>query len=113
MRAHQYVKAIEGFEVVYQNEKYDGRAVRSQAMYWCGLSNERSAGIMSDGNYKGRGKAMNDAYKLYRRVTFDFSDSKWAKYARGRLADPAFERIIQVEKEARERMIETLRESTK
>jgi tetratricopeptide (TPR) repeat protein len=113
MRAHQYVKAIEGFEGVYQNEKYDGRAIRSQAMYWCGLSNERSAGIMSDGNYKGRGKAMNDAYRLYRRVTFDFADSKWAKYARGRLADPAFERIIQVEKEARERMIETLKESTK
>ncbi len=113
MRAHQYVQAIEGFEVVYRNEKYEGREIRSQAMYWCGLSNERSAGIMSDGNYKGRGKAMNDAYKLYRRVTFDFSDSKWAKYARGRLTDPAFERIIQVENEARERMIETLKESTR
>jgi len=113
MRAHQYEKAIEGFEVVFQNEKYDGRAIRSQAMYWCGLSKERSAGIMSDGNYKGRGKSMNEAYKLYRRVTFDFSDSKWAKYARGRLADPAFARIIQIEKEARERMIETLKESNK
>ncbi|MFK7910841.1 MAG: hypothetical protein AB8F34_09570 [Akkermansiaceae bacterium] len=113
MRAHQYVKAIEGFETVYQNEKYDGREIRSQAMYWCGLSNERSAGLMSEGNYKARGKAMNDAYKLYRRVTFDFPDSKWAKYARGRLTDPAFERIIKLENEARERMIETLKESTK
>ena len=55
---------------------------------------------------------MNDAYKLYRRVTFDFPDSKWAKYARGRLSDPAFERIIQVENEARERMIEALKESS-
>ncbi|MBT7958234.1 MAG: hypothetical protein HN759_02775, partial [Akkermansiaceae bacterium] len=111
MRAHQYEKAIAGFEIVYENEKYDGREIRSQAMYWCGLSNERFAGIMSEGNYRGRGNAMNDAYKLYRRITFDFPDSKWAKYARGRLSDPAFERIIQVEKEARERMIEALKDS--
>ena len=80
-------------------------------MYWCGLSNERYAGIMSEGNYRGRGDAMNNAYKLYRRVTFDFPDSKWAKYARGRLSDPVFERIIQIEKEARERMIEALKDS--
>ena len=38
---------------------------------------------------------MQEAYQLYRRVTFDFPDSKWAKYARGRLADPAFEDIIE------------------
>ena len=111
MRAHQYEPAIKGFEIVYDNEKYDGREIRSQAMYWCGLSNERYAGIMSEGNYRGRGEAMNNAYKLYRRVTFDFPDSKWAKYARGRLSDPVFERIIQVEKEARERMIEALENS--
>jgi len=111
MRAHQYEPAIKGFEIVYDNEKYDGREIRSQAMYWCGLSNERYAGIMSEGNYRGRGNAMNNAYKLYRRVTFDFPDSKWAKYARGRLSDPVFERIIQVEKEARERMIEALKDS--
>ncbi|MFT5854184.1 MAG: outer membrane protein assembly factor BamD (BamD/ComL family), partial [Verrucomicrobiales bacterium] len=111
MRAHQYDKAIEGFELVIDNETYDGREIRSQALYWCGLSFERSAGIMSEGNYKGRGNAMGKAYQIYRRTTFDFPDSKWAKYARGRLADPVFARIIELETLERERMIETLKDS--
>ena len=58
-----------------------------------------------------RGASMNEAYEIYRRITFDFPDSKWAKYARGRLADPVFARIIQIEKEERERMIEALKEN--
>jgi len=102
MRALQYEKAIAGFEKVYGNEKYDDRGVRSQAMYWCGLSFERSAE-----------PEMTEAYQLYRRITFDFPDSKWAKYARGRLADPAFARIIEIEKQERERLIEALKESRK
>ena len=102
MRALQYEKAIAGFEKVYGNEKYDDRGVRSQAMYWCGLSFERSAE-----------PEMMEAYQLYRRITFDFPDSKWAKYARGRLADPAFARIIEIEKQERERLIEALKESRK
>ena len=66
---------------------------------------------MSLANYKGRGHGMQQAYQLYRRVTFDFPDSLWAKYARGRLADPVFESIIKRETEERERMIEALKES--
>ena len=89
---------------------YD-RDIRSQALYWMGVSHERSVGLMSEGNYKGRGKGMGEAYQTYRRVTFDFPDSKWAKYARGRLADPVFARIIELEKLERERMIEQLKES--
>jgi hypothetical protein len=51
---------------------------------------------MSEDNWRGRGEAMDAAYEIYRRVTFDFPDSLWAKYARGRLADPVFEsRVIQ------------------
>ena len=102
MRALQYERAISAFELVYDNEKYDGREVRSQAMYWCGLSYERSVEPQ-----------LREAYELYRRITFDFPDSKWAKYARGRLADPVFERIIEIERQERERMIEALKESRK
>jgi hypothetical protein len=45
-------------------------------------------------NYKGRGAALQNAYQSYRRVTFDFPDSKWAKMARGRLADAVFAETI-------------------
>ena len=68
---------------------------------------------MSDGSidqrWRGRGDGINNAYKIYRRVTFDFPDSKWAKHARGRLSDPAFAKIIEAETKARERMVESLK----
>ena len=51
-----------------------------------------------------------EAYKLYRRTTFDFPDSVWAKQARGRLADPVFATIIAAEEKAREQMLEALKE---
>jgi len=56
---------------------------------------------------------MMSAYQIYRRVTFDFPDSKWAKYSRGRLADPVFETIIEKEAVMRERMLEALKEANK
>lgn len=113
MRALQYEKAIKAFTIAFENETYDDREIRSQAIYWCGLSHERLAGLMSEDNWKGRGDAIGSAYQLYRRVTFDFPDSVWAKYARGRLADPVFEKIIDAENKERERMIESLKEMKK
>jgi tetratricopeptide (TPR) repeat protein len=113
MRAHHYSKAFVIFTKCHANEKYDDREIRSQALYWSGICQERIAGLMSEDDYRGRGKAMEIAYETYRRVTFDFPDSIWAKYSRGRLADPAFSKRIQEENEARERMIESLKESKK
>ena len=113
MRAHQYEEAIDIFEDVVANEEFDDREIRSQALYWQGISNERIVGIASEGNWRQRGTGLNNAYQIYRRVTFDFPDSKWAKYARGRLADPAFAKIAAEETKARERMIEALKESRK
>jgi outer membrane protein assembly factor BamD (BamD/ComL family) len=113
MRAHQYNKAVKIFTNVHANEKYDDREIRSQSLYWSGICQERMAGLMTEDNYRGRGEAMELAYEIYRRVTFDFPDSIWAKYARGRLADPAFEKRVAEENEARERMIESLKDSKK
>ncbi len=113
MRSHHYGKAFALFTKCHANEKYDDREIRSQALYWSGICQERMAGLMSEDNYRGRGEAMETAYEVYRRVTFDFPDSIWAKYSRGRLADPAFEKRVAIENEARERMIESLKESKK
>jgi tetratricopeptide (TPR) repeat protein len=113
MRAHQYQNAIKAFTIVFENDTYDDKDIRSQAIYWCGLSHERFMGLMSDADWRGRGENTNAAYKLYRRVTFDFPDSIWAKYARGRLADPVFAQIIELENQERDRMIESLKESRK
>ncbi|MFZ9935507.1 MAG: tetratricopeptide repeat protein [Luteolibacter sp.] len=111
MRAHQYQEALAQFQQVIDSEQYDGPEIRAQAIYWSGISHERAAGLMVQSNFRGRGDSITSAYQLYRRVTFDFPDSKWAKFARGRLADPVFERIINEEKTARERMIEQIKAS--
>lgn len=103
MRARQYDRAIASFQRVIDNEEYDGPEIRAQALYWSGLCFERSPGRPD----------LHEAYKLYRRVTFDFPDGIWAKYARGRLADPAFEKIVADEAVARERMIEAIKEEQK
>jgi len=105
MRAHQYKQAIDGFQNVINNEQYDDRDIRAQALYWCGISHERIP--------VGGGRAKRSAYQIYRRVTFDFPDSKWAKYSRGRLADPVFARIIEQEALGREKMLEALKEANK
>ncbi len=64
---------------------------------------------MSKDNWKGRGNRRTSAYNIYNRTRFDFPDSKWAKYARGRLTDKKFAKLIEVDKEMRERHIESLR----
>jgi tetratricopeptide (TPR) repeat protein len=96
MRARDFATAVESFQIVIDNERYDGKTIRAQALYWSALSQERLGDIQ-------------EAYEMYRRITFDFPDSIWAKYGRGRLADPVFERIIEQEELARERMLESLK----
>ena len=41
MRAGDYETAIETFKLVVDNEAYDGRDIRSQALFWSGVSHER------------------------------------------------------------------------
>ena len=113
MRAIQYDRAIASFQRVINKEEYDGPEIRAQAIYWCGLSHERLVSLMSKDNYRGQGENMDAAFKLYRRVTFDFPDGNWAKYARGRLADPAFEKMVSEESKAREGMINAIKEEQK
>ena len=100
MRAGDFDEAIRGFELVIDNEQYDDKTERSQAMFWSGISYERL------GNHP-------EAYERYRRITFDFPDSVWAKQARGRLTDPVFAKIIEAENMERERMLEGLKNQNK
>lgn len=113
MRAHKYERAVEQFKAVMDNPQYDDGDTRAQAVYWSGLSFERISGLMGDEDLKKKFIPMQNAYENYRRVTFDFPDSKWAKYARGRLADPIFADIIARENQDRQRMIDALRDSQK
>jgi len=73
MRAESTRQALRIFLTVVENESYDGPEIRAQAMYWAGMCYEKIKEPMA-------------AYAIYKRLTYDFPESKWAAYARGQLS---------------------------
>ena len=82
MRAEEYQRAVETLEEVYENPDAGAR-MSAMAMYWA-----------ADANYKNG--QMVPAYETFKKLTWDYPESKWAKYARGRLTDEA---MIEIAKE--------------
>jgi TolA-binding protein len=74
MHAEEHDLAVETFlEIVDDAKKYDPDLV-AEGMYWCGDS------YMKMEEYV-------EAYRMFKRLTWDYPASMWAKYARGVLAD--------------------------
>ena len=80
MRAGKGADALDTFTRVVNTESYDGKTIRSQAMYWGGMCYEQLGQPMA-------------AYSMYKRLTYDFPESKWASYARGRLSQDGMIRL--------------------
>ncbi|MBT3199973.1 MAG: tetratricopeptide repeat protein [Phycisphaerales bacterium] len=74
IRAKKYKKAITALQRVIDDENYDGKTLRSEAMYWSARSHQTLNKLML-------------AYALYKRITYDFPESKWAAYARAKLSE--------------------------
>ncbi len=68
-----YSRAIEVFEELVETYQ-DKPKLRAEGMYWLGDANYRQ------GNYAA-------AYQVFKRLTWDYPASKWAKIARGRLTE--------------------------
>ncbi len=75
MRAGDYAQAVKALKSVIDNESYDGVTLRSEAMYWAGMSHQSLREDLL-------------AYALFKRITYDFPESKWAAYARSQLSTP-------------------------
>jgi len=86
MRAGDMHEAVAAFKRVVDNESYDGPSVRAQAMYWAGKAMES---IVTATERPSPVDAMA-AYSYYKRLTYDFPESKWAAYARGQLEQERF-----------------------
>ena len=80
MRANAHQQAIMALKRVLDNEAYDGPTLRAEAMYWAAKS------------YQVLREQMT-AYALYKRLTYDYPESKWAAYARGELSQEALIRL--------------------
>jgi len=90
MRSGENRDALNAFKRVFQYEAYDGPKIRAQAMYWAGMC------------YEAVGEEMA-AYSIYKRLTYDFPESKWAAYARGQLSS---DRLLTIELEIEEKRVE-------
>jgi len=82
MRANKYRDAIVALMRVVNDESYDGKTLRSEAMYWAGRCQQELGELML-------------AYSIFKRTTYDFPESKWAAYARGQLSQ---ERLLLLDK---------------
>lgn len=85
MQAERYGDAVQTFKKVIDNGNAD-KDLRAEAMYWAGDSYTK----MAEGDRPDR-NAMINAYRMFKNLTWDFPESKWAKFARGRLTEEGFE----------------------
>ena len=73
MRAERFTDAVKALLNVVNEESYDGPTLRSEAMYWAGKCHQTL------------GEQLQ-TYALFKRITYDFPESKWAAYARAELS---------------------------
>ena len=86
LRAEDFDQAIAIFNQVIAAKKGSSELM-AEAMYWCGDA------------YLRRKDNVN-AYRQMKKLTWDFPDSKWAKYARGRLSEPGLADVEESESAA-------------
>ncbi len=79
MRAEDLPRSIEVFTKVYEDVELD-KDLRSESMYWAGHCQMEM-------------RRYEDAYKAFTKLTWDYPESRWAKFARGRLTDPNLNKL--------------------
>jgi TolA-binding protein len=75
LRAKDYDKSLDVFEAIYKDTKTD-KDLAAEAMYWAGDVSLQK-------------EDMKTAYRAFKKLTWDYPESKWAKFARGRLTEDA------------------------
>jgi TolA-binding protein len=79
LKQKEYAAAAKLFAALVE-EYPEEKALRAEAMYW-----------MADSNFKAHDH--KNAYRGFKRLTWDYPDSDWAKYARGRLSEEVFAKM--------------------
>jgi len=83
MRAHDLDQAIATFNQVIAAKK-GAPELLAEAMYWCG-----DAHLSKKDNV--------NAYRMLKKLTWDYPETTWAKYARGRLSEPEMSKVEEQE----------------
>ena len=83
MRQQDYATAIRLLKLVLSTYP-DAHRVRPEVMYWLGDCYYRVHNYVK-------------AYQTFKKLTWDYPQTKWAKIARGRLTEEVFARIAEEE----------------
>lgn len=78
-KGRNYSKAIETLNGLIESFP-DDKNIRAEAMYWLGDCQTKAADFVG-------------AYKSFKKLTWDYPETKWAKIARGRLSEKSFSKI--------------------
>ena len=79
IKVEDWKSAIEALDLLVTTYA-DQKEVRSEAMYWLGESYSKA-------------NDFRQAYRTFKKITWDYPESKWAKIARGRLTEEVFAQI--------------------
>jgi TolA-binding protein len=85
MRAEDLTRAIAVFRKLLDGKQAESELL-AEAMYWCGDC------------YMRKSDPVN-AYRMFKKLTWDYPETLWAKYARGRLTEQA---LVAAERAAEE-----------
>jgi len=83
LRAEEYDEAVVVFRSVAGNERAD-KELRAESLYWAADCHMRK--VAATGSRKEIEKGLKEGYLLFKELTLRYPESKWARYARGRLA---------------------------
>ncbi len=79
IRAERFGEAAAMLLTVINNDNA-GVELRSESMYWC------ADAYLKDGD-------LTSAYRMFKRLTWDYPETNWARFARGQLATDRFARM--------------------
>jgi len=79
MRAEEWDKANEAFDTIGRLAGVEDDLL-AQALFWKGMALEK----------RGDPARLRDSFGVFKDITRQYPESKWAKYARGRLADAQY-----------------------
>jgi TolA-binding protein len=79
LRAKDFKRALAGFEGIAKDPQTE-KDLAAEAMYWAGDVSMQQ-------------EDLKTAYRSFKKLTWDYPESKWAKFARGRLTEDAMVKV--------------------
>jgi TolA-binding protein len=75
LRAKDFKRSLTAFESIAKDPQSE-KELAAEALYWAG-------------DIQLQTRQPSDAYRSFKKLTWDYPESKWAKFARGRLTEDA------------------------